>query len=318
MKRSRATFLFLILAFPLIFTNCEKRRKIVIAGSETMNYMLELLATAYNGSQEKTKIEVQGGGSLLGIEKLVNGQVDVAGSSNDVRGTILEKLANPEQIQKALLGYDGVALLVHKSNTVVSVHLDQVAKIFSGEISNWKEIGGLDQPIKVYVRNDYSGTTNFLLNEVVRRGFFGPDEFKKNKEKQFTKEALVVSDNQDLLEKLRANPGGIGFVGMGVALNNSGKFNVKALRYAPTPQDQPVFPTIQSVYYNKYKLSRALQLLYHQNPPPRLEKFVEFTQSEKGQQIVRASGYLKSQMDPIIVTAPKPPGPPKDNVYQGL
>ncbi|HMV36563.1 MAG TPA: substrate-binding domain-containing protein, partial [Turneriella sp.] len=132
---------------------CSKRQEILISGSETMKDAIALLAEEYNKSQKKYEAKVGGGGSKAGIEDLTLSRIDIAMTSNEIKETHLEALADISKFEKVEIGYDGLAIVVHNTNKVKQIHLSQYAGILSGKITNWKELGGDDMAILPVVRN---------------------------------------------------------------------------------------------------------------------------------------------------------------------
>src|SRR5687767_1514940 len=153
-----------------LFTACETKNDqsteptITIKGSDTEFELVSEFARIFS-EREGISIDVEGKGSSSGIEKLIEGKIDIANSSREMteeeREEALQNGVNPVQ---AIIATDAIAFITHPQLGIDSLSVMQVKQILSGHILNWKELGGPDLPIKIYGRNTRSGTYKFIQN----------------------------------------------------------------------------------------------------------------------------------------------------------
>ncbi|BDA80377.1 phosphate ABC transporter [Leptospira kobayashii] len=286
----------------MAFSACKEKQSLKIAGSETMNAMMRYLGSEYEKANSDIKVIVEGGGSETGIDKLRKGEIDIAVSSRDLNQNEFDDLRKTGNLEKVRVAYDGVALVVNLKNSATKLHLEQVSDIFSGKIQNWKEVGGQDAPIQIVIRNDKSGTQDYFENHILRKKDLGIPEFEKNKSNKIVSTAKIVKDNSELANYVESNPNAIGYMGMGSAIIDN-KTKVKSLDYARKANDPYVTPSIRSVYDRKYRLARELFAIYKTDQGDKIDAFITFLTSEKGQESVIRSGYLRASMPEVEVSA---------------
>ena len=300
MKFTKYIILFLI---SLFFTDCKKQEKIIITGSETMHSMILLISNNFMKENKNYSIDVRGGGSGEGINELINGITDIALSSRDLTESEFEKLNHKQTLESIVVAYDGAAFVVHPMNPVEKLTLEQASDIFTGKINNWKQLDGLDKPIKVVIRDNYSGTAHYIKEHVVRQLDLGQSHYFKNKQNDYSKDAIVLINNEEIVDFVEKNPDAIAYMGMGFAHVNS---KLKPLKYARTKEDEPILPNIDNIVKRKYKLSRALKILYTTDKAgAKIDEFVQYILSESGQKGVLQSGYLRSTLPEVEVNAIK-------------
>lgn len=284
------------------FVACKEKQTLKVAGSETMNSMMRFLGTEYEKVNSDVRVTVEGGGSEAGIDRLRKGEIDMAVSSRDLNQAEFDDLRKTGNLEKVRLAYDGVALVVNPNNPVSKLHLVQTSEIFSGKIKNWKEVGGQDAPIAIVIRNDKSGTQDYFQNHILKRRDLGEKEFNAFKSNVFSPSAKIVKDNAEMAKYIQENPNSIGYMGMGSALVDH-KDKLKALEYAKTNKDTYVTPSIRNVYDRKYKLARELFIIYKTDQGDKIDAFVTYLTSEQGQVAVLQSGYLRSSLPEVEVSA---------------
>jgi phosphate transport system substrate-binding protein len=278
---------------------CSPKPEIRIGGSESMRDAISLLADAYNQKQKKYKVVVDGGGSKAGIEGLTKGQLDIAMTSNDIKETHLEALADISKYEKVEVGYDGLAVVVHPSNPVNHIHLTQFAQILAGKITNWKELGGADMPILPVLRNRNSGTEAYVREHILRRKDLGEHVYAAYKSTEYAGFAVTKRDNHEIIAFLELNPGAVAYMGVGVA-KFDGKDKIKILDYALTKEGPFVRPDVDNIQQGKYKLSRALSLVYVPDNG-RKDAFIAFALSEAGQKKIVDYEYMQAASSTILV-----------------
>lgn len=233
-----------------------------IAGSTSVQPLIKDLAQAYTGQHEYVTIDIQGGGSRLGIALASGNQIDIGTAS---RTPTVEDERDPETGAKRLwwtaIAQDGIALVVHPQNAVGGLALSQARGIFSGRILDWGEIGGTPGEIVVVSREDGSGT-----REVFEEMVMG--------EKRVTLTAIVMPSSEAVIEYVARHPMAIGYVSMGYLSPQ-----VKALQIEGVPLTPA---TVQS---GAYPLTRPLYLLTGQEPTGEVKAFIEFALSPAGQAV---------------------------------
>ena len=234
-----------------------------IAGSTSMQPLMENLAQAYSGQHEYVTVDVQGGGSRLGIALARENQIDIGTAS---RTPTAEDERDPETGAKRLwwtaIAQDGIALVVHPQNAVEGLTLPQARDIFFGRILDWEEIGGTSGEIVVVSREDGSGT-----REVFEEMVMG--------EKRVTLTAIAMPSSEAVVEYVARHPTAIGYVSMSYLSPQ-----VKALPV------EGVSPTPEDVQSGAYPLTHPLYLLTGQEPTGEVKAFIEFALSPAGQAIV--------------------------------
>jgi phosphate transport system substrate-binding protein len=216
------------------------------------------------------QVAVKGGGSGVGIAALLNKTVDVADASRELKDE--EKT----QAQAAglnpvttVVARDGVAIIVNSANAVADVTEDNLGKIYRGEITNWKEIGGADAPIVLLGRDSSSGTYAFVQEEVV------------GKEKTYAKSMQNLQSNQAIVDQVSKSPNAIGYVGLGYE-NDS----IKVLTVDGKKADTA------SVLDGTYPLSRGLNMITNGEPTGALKAYIEWILGAEGQKIVTEQGFV--------------------------
>ncbi|AEA46884.1 PstS family phosphate ABC transporter substrate-binding protein [Archaeoglobus veneficus] len=267
----------------------EESLEIYIKGSDTLVQLVSNLAEAYMEKNPDTSIVVSGGGSGTGIKALINGEIDVADASREMKDSEIEQIKQKYGTEplRLIIARDMLAVVVNPSNPVDKLTVEQVAKIFAGEITNWKEVGGNDAPITLYGRQSTSGTYEFFLEHVVRpytgKGYSGT---MRN-----------LAGNIQIRDAVASDPNGIGYIGVGYLSDaiKVVKVSMDGKNYY-SPLDE------KAVEEGKYPISRPLQQYtlpqYFQGKKGEvLKDFFRFEVSEEGQQIVKESGFY-----PILKT----------------
>jgi phosphate transport system substrate-binding protein len=287
-------FILIYLFGTAFLLNCSKKEKIQLTGSETLQQTALFLANEYTKQNKKVSIDVFGGGSQEGINKLKNGQTDIALISRELN---LEEITFfGDKTSLVTIAYDGAGIIVNPSNNLEGLHLSQISDLFTGKITNWKEVGGEDLPIQIVVRNDMSGTSAFFKEHIVQRKDLGENKFDSSL--NYDPNAKIVKDNKELIDIISKNPGSIGYIGMGWA--NASSTKIKLLKYGKKPEDEKVIPNLENIVQRKYKLARALSFLYMTNNS-KVEDFISFCTSESGQQAIQKTGYLRSTLPEVEV-----------------
>ncbi len=284
--------LSILLTF-FLFSTCKKE-EVRLAGSETMHETMLFVTNEFSKSNSKYHFDVKGGGSLEGILQLKKSMTDIALVSRELTDEEKLELGKFEQIPVA---YDGASIIVHPSNNLDGLDLLTLSDIFAGKIVNWKELGGPDLPIQLIIRNSSSGTASFFESHVLHRKDLGFDFYDSTR--KYGSQAVIAQDNSDLIQKVTSNVGSISYIGMGLA--HAAESKVKILKYARKSEDEKILPTIENVIQRKYKLSRALYVIYNDKSAKKVEDFISYITSEQGQQAIQKKGYLRSTLPEVNV-----------------
>ena len=279
----------------------DNRETILVSGSETMHVMMDAVAKEFMKRNAGYNVVVKGGGSFRGIHALMENKTDLAISSRELSEDELNRLQYVKKdLEVVVVAYDGIAIVVNPQNVAGEIHLRDLADVFSGKITNWKQLGGRDVPVKVVIRNDNSGTSMFFKTYVLREKYLGDKEFTKNSKKEYTLAAKIVSDNYEMSDYIKENPGAIGYMGMGSAAIEN-KTKVKVLKFSRGKNGDYILPSPASVFKREYKLNRALYMIYKPDQGFKIDAFASFVLSKEGQTAILNSGYLKSTMKQIEV-----------------
>lgn len=268
------TTLLLSVGGPCMAAN---REMIQVKGSDTLINMVQKLAEVYMAKNPGIAIAVTGGGSGTGIAALVNGKCDIANASRGIKAKEVEQ-ANARGVdpRRVVVAIDGLAIVVHCDNPVERLTLEQIGKIYKGEITNWQDLGGRNAPITLYGRQSNSGTYDFM-KEVVMYG-------------EYSTALKSMNGNAQIIEAIAQDTSGIGYVGVGYAKDAKG---VKALLVASKPAMGYFSPlNAIDVKSGKYPVSRPLNQYINGTPTGAVKAFLEFELSEAGQSIVEQEGFF--------------------------
>lgn len=259
----------------------KNNNSIQIKGSDTMVNLCQAWAEKYMEENPAEFIAVTGGGSGTGLSSLISGTCDIAMSSRNIKNKEIElakqKGINPYETKAAL---DGLAVVVNPKNPVSKLTLDQLADIFTGKITNWKDAGGEDKPIVILSREVNSGTHVYFKEYVLRKNNPASKE-------EFSPAALLLSSSQAIADEIAGNPSAIGYYGMGYIGNKQ-----KPVSIAKDGKSEYIAPTIDNVVKGKYPVSRPLFLYTNGQPQGPIKKFMDFVLSEQGQDIVLKTDFV--------------------------
>jgi len=279
MKKPAISFiaLFSVLLIALVGAGClnptANSENIVASGSTTVLPLMQNLSEIYHAKNTDVIVIVKGGGSGTGIAELVDKTNDIAMSSREIKQEeINDAKANGITPQEYIIAYDGITVVVHPLNPVNSLTLDQLQKIYSGEITNWQEVGGNDATIAVISRDSASGTQEYFQEAVM-------------KDKDFRSDMITQSATGAVTQEVSQNEKAIGFIG--TAYQSS---SVKSLGI--DVDGTVIYPTDETILSGKYPISRALYLYVPSNHSQAVQDFINYILSPEGQQIVKDVGYV--------------------------
>jgi phosphate transport system substrate-binding protein len=272
-------------AIGLIGIEAQGQNMIQVKGSDSEVNLVQRLAEVFMKKNPDVNIAVTGGGSGTGIAALINKTTDIANSSRELNPKEEEAAKNAGlQPFRVIFATDGISVIVHPQNPINKLTLEQLGKIFKGEISNWKEIGGKDGKISLYGRQSNSGTYVFF-REFILKADYSPHMKSMN-------------GNAQIVEATKKDKDGIGYVAVGYVVDPKGKVmpGIKVLNIAKDAQSEAYTPAkMDNVMSGKYPISRPLNQYLNGNPTGKLLNFIRFELSEEGQEIVRKEGFFPVQ-----------------------
>jgi len=259
----------------------KDKNSIQIKGSDTMVNLGQAWAEKYMEKDPANFVAVTGGGSGTGLSSLISGSCDVAMSSRNIKEKEIilakQKGINPNEIKVAL---DGLAVVVNPNNPVSKLTMEQLAAIFTGKITNWKELGGKNEKIVLLSREVNSGTHVYFKEHVLRKSDPGSRE-------EFAPNALMLSSSQAIADEIAGNSAAIGYYGMGYISKKQ-----KPLSIAKDENSEYEMPTIENVINGKYPVSRPLFFYTNGIPEGLVKKLIDFALSKEGQDIVLATDFV--------------------------
>jgi len=292
-KRSPLRALLFLLALLILLPGCRAARDadqtgagldraIQNKGSDTLVNLALAWAEAYREIEPTISIAVTGGGSGTGIASLLNGTVDLANSSRDISENEKATAASLGiDIREYVVAIDALAVIVHLDNPVEELTLAQIADIYAGRITNWREVGGWDAPIILLSRETNSGTHVYFLEEVLRGGD------RQNKD-IFAPQTLLMPSSVGITSELRRNRNAIGYEGLGyVDLSHE-----KVVRVAATAAGPYVPPSVATAASGEYPIARELYIYTAGEPTGEIARYLEWVLSPVGQAIVADLGFV--------------------------
>jgi len=273
-----------VFAFVLALPSAESAQKaktLQIKGSDTMVNLGQAWAEAFNKLHPEINVAVTGGGSGTGIAAIINGTCEIAESSRAVEEKEKQQAkAAGFVLHETIVALDGIVVVVHPTNPISHLTMDQLRELFMGNISRWRLLGGPDWPTVLLSREVNSGTHIFFKEHVLRRGKSkGPEEFAPR--------ALMMPSSYAIAEETAHNENAVGYYGLGYISSRQ-----KALAVAKNDRSPAVAPTIDSVRANTYPISRPLYLYTRGDPAGIVKDFLDFALSPEGQKIVRDTDFV--------------------------
>ena len=248
--------------------------QIVVKGSDTCLPISQQEAEAFG--KKGGNVTVTGGGSGVGIAALISGSCDIAQASRQMKFDEKQKMSEAGKTPKEVtIGYDALAVIVHSENSVRNLTRQQLEQIFTGKITNWKEVGGPDMKIVVYSRETSSGTYEFFKEHVM-------------KNKNYAASVLSMPATGAIIQSVKQTKGAVGYVGLAYVNKE-----VKAVHVSYDGKNF-VEPTVANAKNKTYPIVRPLFYYYNLNNEKKVKPFIDFVKSTEGQIIVDKVGYISN------------------------
>lgn len=244
-----------------------------VEGSDTIVNMGQAWAEVYMEENPDVMISVKGGGSGTGIAALINGTVDFANASRSIKDEEVEEAEgvgiDPVEHKVAI---DGIAVIINPDNEITGLSLTDLGKIYRGEISNWKDVGGTDASIIITGRDTSSGTYEYFKEVVVANDI---------EDAEYSPEMLNLASNQAIVDEVKNNAGAIGYVGLGYLTDEIKVAEVDGIAAsAETAKD------------GSYAISRYLYMYSDGEPTGTLAAYLEWILGAEGQAIATDQGFV--------------------------
>ncbi|MGL5329668.1 MAG: phosphate ABC transporter substrate-binding protein [Peptostreptococcaceae bacterium] len=239
--------------------------KVTVSGSTSVGSPMEKVAEVFESKNEGIKVEIQQLGSSAGIKNTIEGVSEIGMSSRDIKEE--EKSAGLVETEIAL---DGIAVITNKGNEVKDLTLEQVKDIYTGKITNWKEVGGKDAPIVVVSREDGSGTRDGFQEKV---GFESPE---------LKSDAQISDGSGNIKSTVEGNENAIGYISFGYVDEKVNAVKVDGVEISH-----------ETVKSNDYVISRPFVLVNKEGISENAKSLIDFILSDEGQAVLEEKGFIR-------------------------
>ncbi|MGB4592375.1 MAG: phosphate ABC transporter substrate-binding protein [Coriobacteriia bacterium] len=244
-----------------------------IQGSDTLLNVATAWSEAFMDANPGVDISVQGGGSGTGIAALLNGTVDFANASRGIKDEeITEAQSKGIDPVEHKVAIDGIAVVVNPANGVEALTIEQLGKIFRGEIKNWSEVGGADMEIVLLSRDSSSGTYEYFKEAVVAN---------EDENAEYAASAKLLPSNQGIADEVKANEAGIGYIGLGYVTPD-----VKVVAI------DGVEASVETAADGTYPISRYLYMYSNGEVDGVMKAYLDWILGPEGQQLVEDEGFV--------------------------
>ena len=236
-----------------------------------------LLAESFHKVNSDVFVSISGGGSGLGIASLLNGTADIANSSRSIKNEEINLFKDKgEQVDSFVFAQDAIAFVVAKDLPIDSISADDLAKILNGKSKNWSALTGKDLPVNIYGRQSNSGTHDFVQHKLGIK---------------FSPYAKQMNGNAQILEAIKTDHSGIGYVGAGYVSQGQSK-GIKVLLISSGKNEKAISPLDGAmISEGKYFFQRPLFQYFKSTSSSKIKPFLDFEKSKEGQAIIQSSGY---------------------------
>ena len=253
---------------------------ITIAGSESELPLIKAFALAYQRENPEQHIEISGGGSNVGIHKLLAGEISIANSSRPLSMDDLEAAATQGiNLRQVMIAQDILVIITNPSVGINKLNTQEIADIYEGRVRDWNQLGGNEGAIYPVGRKEGSGTREYFMT---RLGV-----------KHFTTAALEFKSYEDIINYVSTTKGAVGYVSARFISNSQGAPNSNIVLLDIAIPEMPHFSPLdkQAVEYGDYPLTRPLYQIYRWPLAEKERLFLEFELSSKTQELCAAQGY---------------------------
>lgn len=263
-------------------------RNITVKGSDTLVILGQRWAETYMKKNPDAKIQVTGGGSGVGIAALINGTTDIAEASRPMKDAEKNQLQQKRGVPAVELpvALDGLAVYVHEKNPIQELSLEQLKKIYTGAAKNWKDVGGRDERIVLYGRENSSGTYAYFKEHVLQETDYYPT-------------TQTLPGTAAVINAVAKDIRGIGYGGIAYLKG------VKAIKVKKDDKTPGVEPTLDNVQKNIYPISRFLYWYLAGQPKDQIKKLADWVVSPEGQAVVSDVGYYPLPPDMVTKSGKK-------------
>lgn len=254
-------------------TTEELTGSINVEGSDTIVNMGQAWAEEFMGENPGVMISVKGGGSGTGIAALINGTVDFANASREMKE---EEAAEIEgaggTVVETKVAIDGIAVVANPNNPVTALSLEDLGKIYRGEITNWSAVGGPDEDIVLLSRDTSSGTYEYFKEAVVAA---------EDENAEYAASAQLLASTQAIVDEVTGNDWAIGYVGLGYLTDEIAVLEIDG-----------VAASIDTAKDGSYPIARYLYMYSNGEPEGVMAAYLEWILGEEGQAIVVDQGFV--------------------------
>lgn len=276
---------YYLICLIVLLTSCYRDNgTIKIKGSDTEVNLAVQLAESFHHVNSGIFVSISGGGSGLGIASLLNGTADVANSSRSIKQEEIDLFKKQgAAIDSFIFAQDAIAFVVADDLPIDSISTTELANLLNGNFKNWLSLTNKNMPVNIYGRQSNSGTHDFVKTKL---GI------------EFTPYAKQMSGNAQILEAIRADHSGIGYVGAGY-VSQGGSSGIKVLPVYLTKNQKAISPLDSAmIAAGSYFFQRPLFQYYKADSYNKIKPFIDFEKSVEGKKIIQASGYYPVNKKP--------------------
>jgi len=239
-------------------------------GSDTMLILTRLWAEEYMKAYPGVSVYAEGGGTATGIKALINGDIDICAASRPLRPEEISLLAERYRAIgiSFLVAKDALSIYLHPDNPLNDLTVKQLKEIFTGKVTNWSEVGGRDEKIRVIIRTPNSGTYLYFQEHILEG-------------EPYSSSAKMISTTAAIVDTVARNPRAIGYGGIAY-----GQERVTHSRVNSIPALE------ESIHYDLYPITRYLYLYTINKPTGQPKEFIDWILSNEGQRIVKRAGCI--------------------------
>ena len=246
-----------------------------VKGSDTILNASQAIAEKFMSENKGARIAVNGGGSGVGISALINKTTDIAMASRNIKDKEIEQAkAKGINVEEIVVGFDGITIIANKTNPIKDIDDKTLGKVFRGEITNWKELGGDDAEIVVLSRDSSSGTHEFFKEHIIREG-------NSKGTQEYGAKTLYMPSNEAIKQEIKANKYAIGYIGMGYMDSSVEAVTVDGVAATPENVLNKTYPIAREVFWYADSAREGV-----------VKELVDYAVSPKGQEIIKNEGFV--------------------------